>query len=263
MKRQGPDKRSIITAALLGIILSVSCGGPYTARNIPVADQKLALAAGLFDRGEYSDAAVEYKDFLADFAGDERGDFAQYMLAECYRMNEEYALAAVEYRILINDYGYSEYIDDAFYLEGLCAFRQSPRPERDQARSYEALGRINRFLQVFPDSPRRAEALATRAEIHDLLGEKDFKNARLYFSRKHFRAALLYFDKIVDNYDETVWAARSRYYRGRIAERGGDAEKAAEEYREAVSSTYEFEEKEDAAERIQRITGESSGEEQG
>ena len=194
---------------LFAVILISSCGGPYTAKRINQPDAKLLLADELFKDEKYSDAAAEYKDFLAVFAGDERADLAQFMLAECLRMDGDYPMASIEYRILINDYGYSEYVDDAFFLEGKCSFMQSQRPERDQNKTYEALSRINRFLRLFPNSPRKAEAEETRREIHDLLGKKELMNAKLYFSRGHHKAAMVYFDKIVEHYPDTVWAAIS------------------------------------------------------
>ena len=158
MRRSG---NSIRGAAVLALVIFASCGGPYTAKRIQSPDEKIALADGFFDSRKYVKAAVEYKDFLATFAGDERSDYAQFRLAESYRHDEEYALAAVEYRILVSDYGYSEYVDDAFFFEGVCAFRQADRAERDQTKTHEALHRIDRFMQIFPDSPRIEEARLT------------------------------------------------------------------------------------------------------
>ncbi len=244
--------------AVLAIMVLVlySCGGPYMGRSVNQPDEKLAIADDLFERGKYHDAAVDYRDFLAVFAGDDRCDFAQFRVAECYRLDEDYAMAAVEYRILINDYGYSEYIDDAYFLEGLCAFKQTQIVERDQSKSYEALGRINRFLQLFPDSPRRAEAERTRDEIFDILAEKVFISAKLYYSKKHYSSAMIYLRKVVSNYPETVWAARSRYYIGRILEYRGEKEEAAREYRDVTGSGLEFKEKADAERRLRNLSGE-------
>ena len=120
MRRIG-RKSSVRALAVLVVCAAVlvSCGGPYSARSVNVPDEKLRIADDFYARKKYTQAGMEYKDFLAVFAGDERGDYAQFMLAESYRGAREYALASVEYRILIADYGYSEYIDDAFFLEGL------------------------------------------------------------------------------------------------------------------------------------------------
>jgi len=237
-----------------------SCGGPYTASRVRLPDEKLSLADALFKKGKYAKAAVEYKDFLSTFAGDERSDYAQFRLAESYRLDEEYELAAVEYRILINDYGYSEYIDDAFFLEGVCAFEQAPRSERDQTKSYEALTKINRFLQLFPNSPRREEALEVRHEIHERLGKKDFINAQLYFSRKSFDAALIYFEKIIRFYGTSTWALRSRYYRGIILERNGKVEEAIDEFRSVASSPKDIPEKSEAERHLRELAGGETGE---
>ncbi|MCX5754321.1 MAG: outer membrane protein assembly factor BamD [Candidatus Krumholzibacteria bacterium] len=169
----------------LAALAAASCGGPYTPKRMNLATDKLALADRLFDKGSFGSAAVEYKDFLATFAGDERSDYAQYRLAESYRFDEEYALAEVEYRILINDYGYSDWVDDAFYLEGVCAFRQTPRFERDQTKSYQALERLNRFLQMFPSSwgdPAGAiEEYRSVLQSKDAIPEKAEAGKRLKF----------------------------------------------------------------------------------
>ncbi|HVO76971.1 MAG TPA: outer membrane protein assembly factor BamD [Candidatus Bathyarchaeia archaeon] len=238
---------SVLLAA--AAILVASCGGPYTPKKINVASDKLAVADRLFDRHEYGRSALEYKDFLATFAGDERGDYAQFRLAESYRLDGEYALAEVEYQILINDYGYSEYVDDAFYLEGLCSFRQSPRAERDQTKTYEALDRLNRFLQLFPTSPRVPEARETIREIHLKLGKKDFTSAKLYFSKKEYTASLVYLNKVIALDSETVWGARSMYYKARIEETRRDQVAAAADYQRALAVKEAFPERQDAEKR--------------
>ena len=235
--------------------LAASCGGPYSAKRIELPDQKLALADELFGKAKYNKAAVEYKDFLATFAGDERSDYAQFRLAESYRLDEQYAIAAVEYRILVSDYGYSEYVDDAFFLEGACAFRQTNRPERDQTKSHEALNRINRFLKIFPSSPRREEGEKLQLEIHDQLGKKDFLNAKLYYSKGRDEAALIYFDKVITSYPSTVWAQRSHYYRGMIMKNRGDTEEAIKSFGIALQKPDTLPEREEAAAALESLQG--------
>lgn len=241
---------------MLGV---ASCGGPYVPKKMNVAGDKLGMADRLFAKGKYGDAALEYKDFLASFAGDERCDYAQFRLGESYRMNGEYALAEVEYRILINDYAYSEYVDDAFFLEGLCSFKESPQVERDQTKTEEALDRLTRFVQTFPKSPRLPEAQEALREVRAKLGHKEFINAQLYYSRKHYDAALVYLNKIIDRYPDTVWAARSRFYRGAIEEARGDAAGAVEDYQAAVAVQDNFPEKSKAVERLKGMHAGSEG----
>ena len=250
--------RMLVILLLAAAALS-SCGGPYSARNVNVPDEKLRMADELYSKKKFTQAGMEYKDFLAVFAGDERGDYAQFMLAESYRGAKEYALASVEYRILIADYGYSEYIDDAFYLEGLCSFEMTQRSERDQTQAHEALLRINRFLDIFPNSPRREEALQVRHQIHDLLGKKSFGSAKLYFKRKHYVAAEIYFKKVTTEYPDTEWAGRSWYYIGYIRQSFGENDLAAEAYSRAVQSEYKFPEQRSASSQLKKLAKEKSG----
>jgi len=247
---------SSLAAAFVAIaVLVASCGGPYQAKRIELPDRKLALADELFEKGSYNKSAVEYKDFLATFAGDERSDYAQFRLAESYRLDEQYALAAVEYRILVSDYGYSEYVDDAFFLEAVCAFRQANRPERDQTKSHEALNRINRFLQIFPTSPRREEAEKLRLEIHRRLGKKDFLNAKLYYSMGRREAALIYFEKVIALFPSTVWAQRSHFYRGMIMKERGEREEAIKSFEVALGGPNDLPEKKEAAAALESLQG--------
>jgi outer membrane protein assembly factor BamD len=243
----------------LAALAAASCGGPYTPKKMNLATDKLALADRLFDTGSYNRAAVEYKDFIATFAGDERSDYVQYRLAESYRLDTEYALAEVEYRILINDYGYSDWVDDAFYLEGVCAYRQAPRFQRDQTKSYQALERLNRFLQMFPSSSRLEEARSMIREIHEKLAHKDFAAAKLYFSKKHYDASLVYLRKIIEIYPETIWAARSRYYRAYIGETKGDAAGAIEDYRSVLQLKDAIPEKAEAEKRLRFLERKAGG----
>ena len=246
---------NIALACVAVAMIAASCGGPYKAKRIELPDQKLALADEMFAKGSYNKAAVEYKDFLATFAGDERSDYAQFRLAESYRLDEQYALAAVEYRILVSDYGYSDYVDDAFFLEAVCAFRQANRPERDQTKSHEALNRINRFLQIFPASPRREEAEKLRLEIHERLGKKDFLNAKLYYSIGRHEAALIYFDKIIASFPSTVWAQRSHFYRGMIMKERGERDEAIRSFEIALGGPNDLPERQEATEALESLQG--------
>jgi outer membrane protein assembly factor BamD len=159
----------------------------------------------------------------------------------------------VEYRVLINDYGYSEYVDDAFFLEGLCFFKQSERVEKDQTKTFEAKARIERFLRLFPNSVRQQEARNLLKEIDTKLAEKKFMSAWLYYSMGHYNAALIYFNKTIDLYEGTIAAARSHYFKGRIFEKRKDIKKAISEYEKVILSGVDIEEKNDAKKHLELL----------
>ncbi|MCD6379838.1 outer membrane protein assembly factor BamD [bacterium] len=252
MKNQS-DKHRLYYLLPFVFVFIVSCGGPYKTVKINQPSSKLKIADELYAKGNYDDAALEYKDYFVTFAGDERCDYAQFRLAECYRMNKEYPLAAVEYRVLINDYGYSEYVDDAFFLEGLCFFQQSVRVEKDQTKTFEAKTRIERFLRLFPNSARQQEAENLLKEVNTKLAEKKFMSARLYYSLGHYKAALIYFNKTIDLYEGTIAAAKSHYFKGKMFEERKEVEEAISEYEKMISSGMDIKEKNDAKKRLELL----------
>jgi len=139
-------------AGFAGFAGLVGCTGGVP--SIPEAPNEiLKKADGYFQRGKYWPSSELYKAFLAKYPGDDRSDYAQFMLAESYFNDEEYPLAAVEYRILVSNYGYSDYVDDGYFREGVCLYEQCPKPALDQTKCYEALDKFNRFVQIFPNSP--------------------------------------------------------------------------------------------------------------
>ena len=72
-------------------------------------------------------------------------------------------------------------------------------------------------------------------------------------------AAMIYYEKIINHYPDTVWTGKSHYYRGVIHEERGEREEAVREYGAAVAARFEFDEKKNAAARLDDLTGGDSG----
>jgi outer membrane protein assembly factor BamD len=170
-----------------------------------------------------------YKAFLARHGGHDRSDYAQFMLAESYFCQEEYALAAVEYRVLVTNYGYSEYADEGFFKEALCSYHQSPKSQLDQSKAYEALSQFQQFVQVFKQSPLVPEAEKYIALIHEKLARKELENAVFYYEIKRYLSALVYLDKIIENYPNNAHWARAKYLKAKILVTRGEREDEAVE----------------------------------
>jgi outer membrane protein assembly factor BamD len=205
--------RTLVVTALA--LWTVSCAGGMP--KVPAKPEEvLARADDLLERGKDLQAVSLYEKFLESYVGHERADYAQFKLAEGYLAGEQYELAAVEYQMLITNYGYSEWVDDAIFQTGVCLWRQAPRSARDQQKSLDALSRFSQFLQTYPDSPRAPDARSYVRQIHERLAEKAYTSARWYYRRHEPKAALVYCDKVIDNYPDNKYWAESVYLKGLI-----------------------------------------------
>jgi outer membrane protein assembly factor BamD len=230
----------------------LACAGGIP--KIPnTADEILAKGDEYFENKQYTKSEELYKAFLSRHPGHDRGDYAQFMLGESHYNKREYPLAAVEYQILMNNYGYSEYIDDALFKLGMCYYNESPRPERDQQMARDALSRFNQFLQTYPNSPLAAEVKDNIERIHLKLAEKTFDTGYYYFRRKKLKAAMIYFDKVMDNYPDNEYWARSVYFKAQALEMRGRKEEAIRHYATVLTYPDDLPYKGDARRRLEEL----------
>lgn len=222
-----------LSVVLLCALTAGCAGGIPSIPDSPEAI--LAKGDDYFKRKKCYQSMELFKAFLARYAGNERSDYAQYLLAESYFCQEEYALAAVEYRILVTNYGYSEYVDEGFFKEALCNYEQAPKAELDQSKAYEALSQFQQFVQVYRQSPLVPEANKYIALTQEKLATKELKNAVFYYGRKKYLSALIYLDKIIASYPNNPSWVQAKYLKARIlVTRGEREDEAVELLREVV-----------------------------
>jgi outer membrane protein assembly factor BamD len=225
MRHRGGWLLSVIALAWM---LSSCAGGMPKVPAKP--DDVLVRADELLKKGKHLQAVALYQKFLESYVGNERADYAQFKLGEAYLEGEEYELAAVEYQVLIANYGYSEWVDEALFQTGVCLWRQAPRPERDQQKSVDALSRFGQFLQTYPDHPLAPEARKYVEDIHGRLAEKALTSARWYYRRKEPKAALIYCDKVIEEFPGNKWWAQAMYLKGLILIDRGQNEEAIAQF---------------------------------
>jgi outer membrane protein assembly factor BamD len=213
----------------------------------------MAKAESYYGREKYFQSAELYKAFLARYPGDDRSDYAQFRLAESYFNDDEYPLAAVEYQVLISNYGYSDYVDDALFKMGVSFWEDAPSVQRDQQKVRDALSRFEQFLQTFPSSELAPEVRRYIGLVHERLAHKAYLNARWYYRTNKYGAALIYFDKVIDNYPGNQYWARSVYHKGLIFMKRGERDDAARYFSQVLDYPGDVSVKSDARDRLAEL----------
>ena len=221
-----------LTANLLVAMLLACAGNLPKIPNTPEAI--LTRGDEYFDRGKYFQASELYKAFVARYPGHDRSDYAQYRLAQSYFQDEQYELAAVEYRVIISRYGYSDYVDDGLFMVGVCFWELRPKVHKDPQRVLDALNMFEQFVQTFPSSPLIPDAAEYIRQINSFLGEKAMISARWYYKRKRFRSALIYCDKVINQYPNNEFWAEALYYKGLIKLEMGEKDEAIRYFSQVI-----------------------------
>lgn len=215
------------------IVLWVACIGACAGGlpKVPATPEAvLQRADELQSKRKFAQSIALYETFLDRYAGHDRADYAQYQLGMSHFGAGDYPVAAVEFQVLMTSYGYSEWVDDALFHTGLSFWRDAPRPARDQQKSVDALSRFNQYLQTYPEAPLAPEARKYVTEIHTRLAEKALVAARWYQRRHEPKAAMIYCDKIIENYPGNDNWVEAVYLKGTILLALGRNEDAIAEF---------------------------------
>jgi len=145
------------------------------------------------------------------FSGTRVADKAQYYLAMCYFNRREYILAASEFENLLKNYSSSTYSIQGRFQLAMCYYGMSPDFSLDQTYTKYAITEFQNFIELFPNDKNVPDAELKIKELRNKLAYKQLKSADLYMVMDNYRAAIYYYESILQDYFETDWADDALY----------------------------------------------------
>ena len=195
---------------LLYSVFGIGCG-PKAPKIILDAEDQYALAKREYDKKHWDQAALELQKFILNYPGVSFIDSAQYLLGLTYFNQTEYPLAIGEFSRLLSSYPTSPLADDAAFKAAESDFKMSPKAELDQEHTQKAMDELNNFLNDYPQSDRREEALQLLNKCRAKLAFKAYKAAYLYCKMRHYESALIYLRQVTNEYHDTEWAKSAQF----------------------------------------------------
>jgi len=202
-------------AFLLIAIFLLSCAG-NKPRPDWSASQYYHYAKKMFDDEDYYDAVNHFTVVVLRYAGSNVADSAQYYLAESHFKMEEYLVAASEYEKLINNMSRSPLVPKAQFQLAESYYRLSPRAALDQTYTLKAIRAYQSFIEDNPTNELKPKAEKRIAELRDKLAKKEWLSAEIYRKMRKFRAALIYYNEVLEKYYDTSWADDALYGKIRV-----------------------------------------------
>jgi len=197
----------IITALLV-----LSCGSSDKSDiKTDDPDQAMKIAMKNFDKKDYLQAIDDFSLIKIKFSGTRVADKAQYYLAMCYFNRREYILAASEFENLLKNYSSSTYSIQGRFQLAMCYYGMSPDFSLDQTYTKYAITEFQNFIELFPNDKNVPDAELKIKELRNKLAYKQLKSADLYMVMDNYRAAIYYYESILQDYFETDWADDALY----------------------------------------------------
>lgn len=230
----------------------ISCSSTQEIESIPV-EERFGRAKALFDDGDYLEAIEEFKIVTVQFQGSEYGDDAQFYLAECRFIRGEYILASAEYDNLIRLMPGSPFITVARYKRAESYYQLSPKPQLDQKYTRYALDNFQTYIEFSPTDSLVKDAEMKIEELTLKLSKKMFEGGKLYHRMEYYRAAISYFDKLIQEYHDSPFVDDGMLWKAKCQNERKDFNGASVTLAEILSKFTDTDLKEEIAELQKKI----------
>lgn len=186
------------------------CSSTETTVNM-TAEERFAYTKNLYDNEDYEEAVNEFTNIILQYPGSPIVDDAQYYLGMTRFKRTEYILAAYEFSKLIKNMPASELIASSQYQLAECYYYLSPDFTLDQKYTRSAVKEFQSFIDYFPTDDKVPDAEVKIRELNDKLAHKEYNTAYIYEKLEDYKAALLYYNNVIEIYHDTKYAPIAMY----------------------------------------------------
>ncbi|MDP8207155.1 MAG: outer membrane protein assembly factor BamD [Candidatus Electryonea clarkiae] len=222
---------SIRTWIVLLIIIGLfsGCSGRKKWEDVQ-ADVAWAKIQKYYKKKRYLDAIDHLEIFLINHSGAPMMDSAQFYIAECHYNLKEYIISASEYEKLYMQFPQSPLAEQAEYKLGMSYYELSPKYSLDQRFTEQAISAFQLYIEDFPETDGVKDAVEMIDVCRNKIARKAYENGRLYQKVKEFHAAGIYFNNVLDNFYDTIYAPMSLYQRAEMHVANDEYSEAIEDY---------------------------------
>ncbi len=142
---------------------------------------KYEYAKQCYAQGKYSRAVPLLQELVTMKKGSTEGEECLYMLAMSEFGMKDYETASEYFKKYFSSYPKGRYAENAKYYVGESLFQNAPEPRLDQSTTMTAIAAFQEYLDIFPDAHLKSQATSRLYALQDLLVEKEYKSACLYF----------------------------------------------------------------------------------
>lgn len=166
-------------------------------------EYKYKMAEQYYESKQYTKAQQVYDGLMTYMRGTSRYEDMYYKYAYTSYYVKDYTNAEMLFKNYTETFPTGKYLEDASYMRGDCLYKNSPRAELDQTPTRKCLAVMQQFVVSFPESSRVADAQKIIDACNDKLENKFYLSCKLYFDTEQYRAAVKYFDLLMDDYPDS------------------------------------------------------------
>ena len=243
--------RRVVNILIICLLCLSSCSTFDKVFKSADINGRYEAAKGYYLEGQYLKASQLLESMITLLKGSDKAEESLIMLARCYYNSGDYETASQYFRVYYSNYPRGEFAEYARFYSGKSLYEGIAEPELDQSGTRQAINELQLFMEYFPYSEYREESEAMILRMHELLVEKEYLSAKLYYELgdymaymgNNYQACIITAQNVLNDYPYTAMREelsmlilRARY---KMAHNSVE-EKKEERYRATVDEYYAF-----------------------
>ncbi len=202
-----------ILSFLLLAIVSISCSEYQNALKSDDVAVKNEVANKLYEVGKYSKAIRLYEQIAPAFKGKPSAERMFYFYSMSLFKSKQYYLAGYQLENFVASYPKSEKREECAFYAAECFYRLSPSYSLDQTDTEKSLDKMQRFIDLYPNSEFLPKANLYVKELREKLEKKAFEIAKQFNTISDYKGALKALENFLVDYPGTAYKEQALFFR--------------------------------------------------
>lgn len=213
-------KKGILLLSVL--LITASCSQYQKILKSSDTGLKYSTAEKLYNEAEagegnskrkYKKALRIFEQIVPEYRGKPQGQKLMFLYANTYYELGDYFLAGYQFERFVQSYPESDRLEEAAFKGAKSYYFLSPRYSLDQTETYKAIGKLQEFINRFPESERLSESNELVTELRVKLEKKAYEIAKQYHHIEEYKAAITAFDNFILEYPGSPFREQAFYYK--------------------------------------------------
>ena len=144
-----------------------------------------------YQNQDYYRSIILFDEIKPYIRGSKEAEQVEFYYAYAHFYQKQYLLSSHYFKTFYDTYNRSEHAEEALYMNAYSLYKQSPVYDLDQSSTTEAITALQTFLNRYPDSQYRDDAVKDMKELMGKLELKAFENAKLYYKLRNYNPAMI------------------------------------------------------------------------
>ncbi len=210
-------KHRILLMLAVVAILSQSCNEYQKVLKNEDVKAKYDLAEKYYEAEDYNRANRLFEQIAPKYVGKPQGERVQFFLSDTYYKVKNYNFAGYQFERFLKSYPKSDKAVEASFLGAKSYYMLSPSYSLDQTDTEKALGKLQNFINSYPESEFLPEANAMAKELTTKKEKKAFEIAKQFtklgnsYILDYSVSAVAALDNFVSDYPGTIYREEALY----------------------------------------------------